>query len=1149
MFLVRRFFSQFRESDRNLGRMLFARHGVQVHLVTNVLVRATVKSNEYYKVAIERTGDSLTVHCSCAWFEKGHCAHIWGAFLAADAKGFLRGVSDAGLTLVLGERIGGHWPAPVQTIGDESSGGNSGAPGLSASQISNQKAMTLKTPGADTTAAPVPKPEPKPPRWKRQLTGLTEASARAAKTGRVIPDKRQLCYIIDPLNAPDGSAITIEIGRRTMKTNGEWGKVSMYGYSELRSNEVTNPRDLEILSLMSGAASSPYGFYHAQPWRSQYLLRSPLLQIALPTICATGRCFLRPEKRIGQPADQLDPLEWDDTENWRFRVRIEHDSRKRAYLIQGWLENGEAGRPVTEPTMVVRGGLAFWGGRVTRMDDGDAFEWITYFRKTPKILVPANQRSTLLKELMESPIAPPLDMPDDMVIVEALGSPNPRLKVLEPDRDAWPPSTDLRAEVSFDYQGQEIPSDSERRGALISDENKLVVRNHSQERQFGERLLRAGFRTPKPSEYAGSAERPLLLLNPKKLPRVVAELLSEGWRVEAEGKLHRSASNFNIEVISGVDWFDLDARVDFGGVSAGLPELLAALKRGQKTLLLGDGTFGVLPEKWLRNYGLLAAMGSANNGKVRFGRRQIGVLDALLASQPDVSFDQTFAAARAELDRFRGVQPVDPPPGFTGDLRPYQREGLGWMHFLQGFGFGGCLADCMGLGKTVMALALLESRRELRSKHQAGLQNPLDNGANRGATTSTGSPAAPASLLVVPKSLVFNWKREAEGFTPDLRILDHTGMARIKGSEHFSDYDLVITTYGTLRRDAADFCEYEFDYVILDEAQAIKNASTESAQAVRLLRGGHRLALSGTPVENHLGELWSLFEFLNPGLLGSASVFKFFGGANPSDESRTLLARALRPFILRRTKQQVAADLPEKLEQTIFCEMEPAQRKLYDELRAHYRASLLGLIEQEGIEKSKIKILEALLRLRQAACHPGLIDKGRMADPSAKLDMLTSQLYELMDEGHKVLVFSQFTSFLAIVRTALDREGVQYEYLDGQTRDRQTPVERFQQDPDCKLFLISLKAGGLGLNLTSAEYVFLLDPWWNPAVEAQAIDRAHRIGQTRRVFAYRLISRDTVEEKVLELQKTKRNLADSIINADNSLIRELSRDDLNLLFS
>jgi SNF2 family DNA or RNA helicase len=297
-----------------------------------------------------------------------------------------------------------------------------------------------------------------------------------------------------------------------------------------------------------------------------------------------------------------------------------------------------------------------------------------------------------------------------------------------------------------------------------------------------------------------------------------------------------------------------------------------------------------------------------------------------------------------------------------------------------------------------------------------------------------------------------------------------------------------------------------------------------------------------------LGELWSLFEFLNPGMLGGASVFGSVG-RNPDAATRGLLARALRPFILRRTKGQVAKELPAKTEQTIYCDLESKERKLYTELRDYYRSRLLHNASDDGSGRFKFEVLEALLRLRQAACHPALIDKQKIDEPSAKLDTLLAQLDQVMEEDHKILVFSQFTSLLAIVRNRLDKDKVPYAYLDGRTRDRQARVEQFQNDPEVKLFLISLKAGGLGLNLQAAEYVYLLDPWWNPAVEAQAIDRAHRIGQTRQVFAYRLIARDTVEEKVLELQQSKRDLADAIISADNSLLHNLTREDLELLLS
>jgi len=602
--------------------------------------------------------------------------------------------------------------------------------------------------------------------------------------------------------------------------------------------------------------------------------------------------------------------------------------------------------------------------------------------------------------------------------------------------------------------------------------------------------------------------------------------------VEADGGIYRRAGNFSLSVATGIDWFELRGGADFGGVNATLPQLLAAMKKGEGVVRLDDGSLGLLPEDWLKKFGLLAQVGKTEDDHLRFTRMQAGMLDAMLAAQPEATFDEAFAKAREELRRFEAIEPSVAPQGFVGELREYQNEGLGWLHFLRRFGFGGCLADDMGLGKTVQVLAMLETRRQLRAS------SPDGNGHDKPGP----------SLAVVPRSLIFNWRQEAERFTPQLRVLDHTGNTRAKDRcDHFGEHDLVLTTYGTLRRDIAKLKDIRFDYVVLDEAQAIKNAATASAKATRLLQADHRLCLSGTPIENHLGELWSLVEFLNPGMLGSSPVFCGTGDRAPDEQTRGVLARALRPFILRRTKSQVAKDLPEKTEQTLYCELDEVQRKLYDDLRNHYRQSLLAKIDQDGMGRSKIQVLEALLRLRQAACHPGLIDKARTGESSAKLEALLPQLREVMEEGHKALVFSQFTSMLAIVRSRLDAEKIPYEYLDGRTRDRQAKVEAFQADGGCKPFLISLKAGGLGLNLTAADYVFLLDPWWNPAVEAQAIDRTHRIGQTRQVFAYRLIARDTVEERVLELQKTKRDLADSIINADNSLIRTLRREDLELL--
>jgi len=580
------------------------------------------------------------------------------------------------------------------------------------------------------------------------------------------------------------------------------------------------------------------------------------------------------------------------------------------------------------------------------------------------------------------------------------------------------------------------------------------------------------------------------------------------------------------EVRTGIDWFELHGVVDFGqGITAALPRLLEAVRQGKTTITLDDGSEGMVPEEWLRRFAGIVGAGQESGDHVRFRMSQAALLDAALASEPAVSMDERFLLARQELSTLGGgLAPLDPAKSFVGSLRDYQRDALGWFAFLRRFGFGGCLADDMGLGKTVMVLAWLDRLRATRE-------------------------ARSASLVVVPRSVVFNWIEEARRFAPELKVLDFSGAGR--SVENVKGHHIVLTTYGTLRRDALLLKDVEFEYAILDEAQAIKNANTAGSKAARLVRARHRLALSGTPIENHLGELWSLFDFLNPGMLGSSSSFARHGtaAARRDPEALDVLARGVRPFILRRTKAQVAPELPPRSELTIRCELQGTQRELYDELRDHYRAALLGRIQRDGMQKSKMQILEALLRLRQAACHPGLVDRRRSNGPSAKFDALLPQIAEVWDEGHKCLVFSQFTSLLALLRERLDAEQIVYEYLDGKTRDREARVRRFQEDPACGLFLISLKAGGLGLNLTAAEYVFLLDPWWNPAVEAQAIDRAHRIGQTRHVFAYRLLAADTVEDKIVELQQTKRDLADAIVRADVGLLRNLRAEDLEVLLS
>ncbi len=1063
-------------------------------------ITATVLGTHLYRVTLAPGAGGLVSQCTCPLGEDGiFCKHCVAAGLAWLASaGPANGVAAAAAPPAPGRAPVGRWALP-------------------------RAPRSLPGPRG-----------PHPGSWQRRLA-LVEQSMRQEAAplpgGDAWTGGPEIAYVIDLPSTIAGGELVLEVAGRRNKA-GEWQMVRPPAIPLGEVERLPDPNDRRILALLAGAADA-YGYSPGYRWgfhgqvRPRYTIPGALQDTLIPVLCRTGRLYLRTPAAEGTAAGEhaaLGPaVGWDDGPPWELHLEVSRGPHG-ACTLGGALRRGEERVDLSRPAMLLGSGFVFVGGLCARLEHFGAFAWISHLRSEGPIRVPGEHAEDLLASLLRLPRLPGLALPEELRYEEVAGVPRPRLVVRPPARGR--PGGHLRSEVSFEYRGTAIGAADPARGAFLARERVFVLRDRDAEQRAAAQLRQLGFRPSRESAAPDARGAAVLELAPGRLPRAVRTLVLEGWHVEVEGRVYRHPGALRIEVTSGIDWFDLGGTVEFGDVAAPLPAVLAAVRRGETIVPLGDGTYGVLPEEWLARYGLLAGLGTPEDGRLRLRRGQVGVLDALLASQPQATWDEAFARAREELRRFERVAPADPPPAFAGRLRGYQREGLGWLHFLGRLGWGGCLADDMGLGKTVQALALLASRA-----HPARARRP--------------------SLVVVPRSLVFNWKQEAARFTPQLRVLDHTGVGRAAPGEHFREYDVVLTTYGTLRRDAAALAAVEFDYIVLDEAPAIKNAGTQTARAARALRGAHRLALSGTPVENHLGELWSLFEFLNPGMLGAASVFRLAGAGarEPSPETRALLARALRPFILRRTKEQVLRELPPKSEQTLYCELDAPQRAVYDELRDHYRRTLLARVAREGLNRATLQVLEALLRLRQAACHPGLIDRSLRDEPSAKLEVLLPRLAEVAEGGHKALVFSQFTSLLGIVRDRLDRAGVPYEYLDGRTRDRAARVRRFEEDGACRLFLVSLKAGGLGLNLTAADYVFLLDPWWNPAAEAQAIDRTHRIGQTRPVLAYRLIARDTVEEKVLALQETKRELARAIITQDNSLVRALRREDLEVLLS
>jgi superfamily II DNA or RNA helicase len=1062
---------------------------------------AMVYGAQSYDVRLHFARGTLSLWCGCPYFkDTGRpCKHIWATILAADQSGYLGQLPPA-VNLVLETDETDDYDIEDDSDQElyELDRRNRSAP----LRIPQSPGRVQKSPVSKRIS------------WDRQLGEFLNGAAQAERAGSRWPLNREVLYVIDVANSKSREALSLSLQSRDRKMNGTWGVPRSLMARRSDIAQMASVEDREIFAVLAGG--DRYIYTHYEQLSESLLLGPTLAGFLMPLMARTGRCWLRTHYASGG----LTSLTWDGAGAWKFELEIHRVDDGRCALSGRFRREADY-MDLTVPVLITPT-LVFTGDRVAALDHEAAWEWISALLKKGSLTVEQKDLDEFLAALLASPNLPSLTVPNEISWQEVTPPAQPHLKILK-QQDEYRQER-LRAELFFAYEDRLVPDGNPARGFFDSGSRRFVHRDLEGEKNAAALLDQLGVKSRR-ATYVNP--EPVRELAPRKLPTIVRSLLTAGWQVEAEQKMFRRPGSFQIDISSGIDWFELDGKVEYGDATAHLPELLEALHRGEQMVQLSDGSYGMLPEEWLRQFGPLAAMGTMEGGHIRFGRSQAPLLDALLATQPEIRCDESFAALRQELRRFRGVFPGEQPAGFVGSLRDYQRDGLGWMHFLRRFSFGGCLADDMGVGKTAQVLALLETRRELRAAGE--LHGP--------------------SLVVVPKSLVFNWKQEAACFTPGLRVLDHTGAAR--NGNDFAAYDVVLTTYGTLRRDILQLKDFEFDYVVLDESQAIKNAHAQSAKAVRLLNGRHRLALSGTPVENHLGELWSLFEFLNPGMLGAASVFKLAGGAmlNPDERIRGLLGQALRPFVLRRTKEQVARELPPKNEQTLYCEMETAERRRYEDLRQHYRTSLLKRIESEGLAKSKIHVLEALLRLRQAACHPGLLSAQRSGETSAKLELLLEQLAEVLEAGHKALVFSQFTSFLKIVRNRLDRAGTTYEYLDGDTRDRKARVERFQTEKDCGAFLISLKAGGLGLNLTAAEYIFILDPWWNPAVEAQAVDRAHRIGQTLPVFAYRLITRETVEEKVLELQKAKRDLAASIITADNSLIRNLQPDDLTLLLS
>lgn len=578
---------------------------------------------------------------------------------------------------------------------------------------------------------------------------------------------------------------------------------------------------------------------------------------------------------------------------------------------------------------------------------------------------------------------------------------------------------------------------------------------------------------------------------------------------------------------SGIDWFDVEIQLSFGDEQVKLSTLKKAIMRNERFVKLSDGKMGILPEEWFEKLQKIFRAGEIKKGEVKISKLRFNIVDDLFEDIDDAGILKELAEKKRKLKKFKQIKNVKIPDNIRADLRDYQLAGFNWMNFLDEFKWGGLLADDMGLGKTLQALAFIKKQAEKSKK---------------------------PNLAIVPTSLLYNWENEISKFVPDLKYVVYHGGNRKELKDDIKKYQLIITSYGVVTNDIEDLRTISFNYIFLDESQAIKNMASKRYKAVRLLKARNRIAMTGTPIENNTFDLFSQMNFLNPGFLGMATSFK-------SDYSKPIdgkgdqkvaaeLQKMIGPFLLRRTKEQVAKELPPKIEDYIYCEMGEEQMKVYKAFRNKYRDFLLNKIEEDGLNKSKLHVLEGLLKLRQICDSPALLaDKEDYGDESVKIDTLLQHIREKTG-NHKILIFSQFVKMLHLIRKELEKEGIVFEYLDGQCTpsQRNDSVNNFQDNEACRVFLISLKAGGTGLNLTAADYVYIVDPWWNPAVENQAIDRTHRIGQNKHIIAYRMICKDTVEEKIMKYQQRKLKVASDIVQAEESFMKSLSSEDITDLF-
>jgi len=780
--------------------------------------------------------------------------------------------------------------------------------------------------------------------------------------------------------------------------------------------------------------------------------------------------------------------------------------------------------------------IDIYQGRLIKIDNSlyihENEELIPMLESMPKgkLYFPIKQKLQVMKEILL-----PLKQTYDIVLPDELEMKIKDVEMIPALHFREFQNSFLFLEPKF-YYGDFI-LDKESKSELFVEEdgiNYLINRNKELEEEFTEYIksLHTSFKNQVYTPYYQLPFEEVMKNN--WFVNISKQLMEQGIKLVGVKELKRFKYNtatpsWNMSISSGIDWFDVNITAQWGDEILPFKDIKKAILNNQSFVVLGDGSFGTIPEEWIKKYTFLFKIAKEDKDGIQVSKKHFGLIDLLFSQIDDETVRAEIEEKKSKLLNIENIKTTKIPKEINATLRPYQESGYQWMQVLDEISWGGCLADDMGLGKTLQTITFLQY-----------LKNKYKN---------------PTSLIICPTSLIFNWENELKKFAPKLKYHIFYGLGRTFDDGHYENFDIIITSYGTARNDIESLMSFEWEYIILDESQAIKNPDANTTKAMQLLKSRNKLILSGTPLQNNTFDLYAQFNFLNPGLLGSRDFFRN-EFANPIDKNNDkdashTLRTMIKPFMLRRTKSEVAADLPDKTETILWCQMDKAQKSMYDEYKDYYRNALSQKIEEDGMAKSGMYILEGLLRLRQICDDPRLVkDKERKPFKGVKIQELIREITENTGD-HKMLVFSQFTEMLALIREELDDCKIKYCYLDGSTSavNRKAQVELFQSSPEIKVFLISLKAGGVGLNLTEADYVYIVDPWWNPAVEQQAIDRTHRIGQKNNIFAYKMICKDSVEEKILLLQEKKLGISKELITEDGAFFKKLTKDDINFLFS